>query len=581
MEKEHITGLMLGITTKDSILFSNGFGYADLETKRVVDDHTLFRMGSVTKMFVSLGILKLVSEGKLNLNDELKLIAPEIPFENRWEKSSPIRIIHLLEHTSGFDDFTFNRFYSLEEKENKGISMVDIQSNSMHSRWEPGERYAYSNPNYSILGYLIEKISGMAYDKYLTDNILQPLGMLNSNFNVFSKIPNEEVKEYIYKNGQTVPIRSVTLLSGPDGALWSSANDMLKFLQLLLRNGSPIFEQNTITDMETTHSSLASKRGQKNGYGPANDNTFFPNAKYPFRGHEGIMGACFTSCKYNRELSLGYIISSNSNCNNSQIEELIVSYFEKDLPTNPLDSQPLDIDKISPFLGRYQFDSPRFSISAFSDKLQNAPLIYLEDGKLYFKKLLGKKEELIQTAPNTFTWKGMNMDLIYFTKTEDGKRVMLIKGVYYEHTSNFYALIIRVLLSIALLFCLSSIFLGIISIIQLIRGKLPWRIALPRTLPMIGSSMLIWSFLILLDVQKYSYKLSELGSINFRTMAIFIGTSLFSILALTSLFYAIGQYKNRGKSLFVHYLLLIGISMCAIMIFLLQNEWIGLRTWSL
>src|SRR5580700_11571654 len=72
VRQEHIVGLMLGITTKDSTLFSGGFGYADLEGWRKVDSQTLFRMGSITKLFVSLGILKLVSEGKLRLNDELK-----------------------------------------------------------------------------------------------------------------------------------------------------------------------------------------------------------------------------------------------------------------------------------------------------------------------------------------------------------------------------------------------------------------------------------------------------------------------------------------------------------------------------
>ena len=116
MRQEHITGLMLGITTKDSVLFSGGFGYADLDTRRTVDENTLFRMGSITKMFVSLGIMKLVNEGKLKLDDELKKIAPEVPFQNKWEATNPVRIIHLLEHTTGFDDIKINRMYSLDAK---------------------------------------------------------------------------------------------------------------------------------------------------------------------------------------------------------------------------------------------------------------------------------------------------------------------------------------------------------------------------------------------------------------------------------------------------------------------------------
>jgi CubicO group peptidase (beta-lactamase class C family) len=116
---EHIVGLMLGITTKDSTLFSGGFGYADWVNGRKVDAGTLFRMGSITKLFVSLGILKLVSEGKLSLTDELREIAPEIPFHNPWERRHPLLIIHLLEHTTGFDDVKLNRMYSLDTTENE------------------------------------------------------------------------------------------------------------------------------------------------------------------------------------------------------------------------------------------------------------------------------------------------------------------------------------------------------------------------------------------------------------------------------------------------------------------------------
>jgi len=340
MKQENITGLMLGITTKDSVIFSGGFGYSDLDAKRRVDEKTLFRMGSITKMFVSLGIMKLVSEGKLKLDDELKKIAPEVPFQNKWESTNPVRIVHLLEHTTCFDDIKLNRMYSLDAKENTGIDMMLVHKNSMICRWKPGERFAYSNPNYAILGYIIEKLSGTPYSQYLTENILTPLGMMNSNFNLRSKFPQKDVKEYIVKNGKTIRVKSVTLLSGPQGALWSSAEDMVRFLQLFLRKGSPLFTANTIAEIETAHSSLAARSGQKNGYSLGNDNTFFGYSKLPFRGHGGLTGTCFSSCKYNRELGIGFVLASNSNNNNYRVEDLIVSYFEKTLPAThmPIES---------------------------------------------------------------------------------------------------------------------------------------------------------------------------------------------------------------------------------------------------
>jgi len=581
IKQENITGLMLGITTKDSVIFSGGFGYADLDTKRKVDESTLCRMGSITKMFVSLGIMKLVNEGKLSLNDELKKIATEVPFKNKWESTHPVRIVHLLEHTSGFDDIKLNRMYSLDTNENTGIDMMLIHKNSMKCRWKPGERFAYSNPNYAILGYIIEKISRKSYSQYLTENILIPLGMMNSNFNLRSKFPEKDVKEYIVKSGKTIQVPSVTLLSGAPGALWSSAEDMVKFLRLFLRNGDSLFSSNTITEIETAHSSLAARYGQKNGYALGNENTSFVYSKFPFRGHGGITGTCFSSCKYNRDLGIGFVVASNSNHSNYRVEELIVSYFEQNITPNNLATQPLDEKAIEPYLGRYQFESPRNEITAFPDKFQDAPKIYLKNDRLYFKPLIGDPSELLQIGPTTFAWRGMNMPLICFTKNDQGKNIMMIRGSYFEQTFNFWAMFKRVVLIIALIFSLSSFVLGIASLIGIMIGKLNWRDLIPRVTPMIGVGLLIWAVLNLLEVQNYTYKLAELKTINMRTMIVFFGTSVFGIASIVSLFFSIRMFSKQKNRWFAYYFLLTSISLCFIAVILWQIGWLGLRTWAL
>jgi len=538
-------------------------------------------MGSITKMFVSLGIMKLVNEGKLKLDDELKKIAPEVPFKNKWESTNPVRVVHLLEHTSAFDDIKLNRMYSFDTNENTGIDMMLVHKNSMTCRWKPGERFAYSNPNYAILGYIIEKLSAKPYNQYLTENILIPLGMLNSNFNLRSRFPQKDVKEYIVKNGKTIPVRSVTLLSGPPGALWSNADDMVRFVQLFLRNGDSLFSANTITEIETAHSSLAARSGQKNGYSLGNDNTFFGYSKFPFRGHGGLTGTCFSSCKYNRELGIGFVLASNSNNNNYRIEELIVSYFEQNTIAKDLPIQSIDKKAIEPFLGRYQFESPRNEISAFSDKFQNAPKIYLKNGRLYFKPLIGDPSELLQTGPMTFAWRGMNIPLICFTKNDNGKNVMMIGGSYFEQTSNFWAMLKRGAIIITLLFALSAVILGIASLIGIIFGKLSWRDLIPRVIPMIGVGLLVWAVLNLVEVQNYTYKLAELDTINLRTMIIFSGTSAFSIASIVSLFFSIRMFSKQKKRWFAYYFLFTSIALFFIAAILWQNGWIGLRTWAL
>src|SRR5258705_2488640 len=356
---------------------------------------------------------------------------------------------------------------------------------------------------------------------------------------------------------------------------------MVRFLQLFLRNGNPLFTANTIAEIETAHSSLAARSGQKNGYSLGNDNTFFGYSKFCFRGHGGLTGTCFSSCKYNRELGIGFVLASNSNNNDYRVEDLIVSYFEQNIPAKNLPIQSIDKKAIEPFLGRYQFESPRNEIAALTDKFQNAPKIYFKNDRLYFKPLIGDPSELLQTGRLTFAWQGMNMPLICFTKNDNGKNVMMIGGTYYEQTSNFWAILKRVVLMIALLFSLSSFISGIASLIGRIFGKLSWRELIPGVIPMIGVGLLISAVLNLLEVQNYTYKLAELTTINLRTMIIFFGTSAFGIASITSLFFSIRMFSKQKKRWFAFYFLLTSISLFFIAVILWQNGWIGLRTWAL
>lgn len=576
---EHITGLMLGITTKDSIIFSGGFGYADIDKHRKVDQHTLFRLGSVTKMFVSLGIMKLVHEGKLNLNDEISKIASDIPLQNKWESTHPLKLVHLLEHTSGFDDIKLNRMYSTDTNENKGIDMMLVHKPSMICRWRPGERQSYSNPNYAILGYIIQKITGMPYERYLTETILQPLGMTQSNFNLHSHYPEQDVKEYIFRNGQTIQVPGVTLLSGPQGALWSNANEMVKFLQLFLRNGAPLVTKETIDEIETTHSLLNSTIRLKSTYALGNTSANI-NGKYLWRGHDGLTGTCYSDCFYNRDLNIGFVISSNSNNNHYAIWKLIISYLEQDKPVIPLHEVTMDKNSVEPYMGYYEFKSPRNEISGFKDKLLNLVKIEWINGKLLFNPIIGESTEIIQTAPMTFAFKGDNSAQIVFTKNSVGKICMMINGSYYEKTSTAWAIGKRLIAIISIVLLLSYIGYGIIALIQFSLKKIRLFDFIMRILPIVGIGFFGWALSYLLEVQKYTYKMYELGTINQITIIIFLGTSLFGIISIMNLLYTFSLIKRVKRWLFC-YLLLAGLSMFIISLFLHQNEWIGLRTWAL
>ncbi|PSL45425.1 CubicO group peptidase (beta-lactamase class C family) [Chitinophaga niastensis] len=578
VQEQHIPGLMLGITTKDSVLFSGGFGYADLQTKRPVDNQTLCRLGSITKSFVALGILKLVEQGKLQLNDLLKNIAPDVPFQNQWEADHPVRIINLLEHTTGFDDIKFDNAYTLDKKTYTNKDLILLHKNSMVCRWKPGSRYTYCNVNYIILGYIIKKLTGLEYERYLTEELLLPLGMHNTNFNLWGKYPDKEVKEYADSSGLMKQVPSVTVLFGPAASLWSCADDMVKFLQLFLREGSPILSAAGIHDMETPHSSLAAKAGLKTGYAMANASGHL-YYKSLFRGHMGSVGTCSSDYLYSHESGIGLVLSSNGNGGLRSIEDLIIQYFERNKPERILKDEPLDKTTISPYLGYYQYEAPRFDLLTFKDRLIVVK-VEIDKDNLYYN-FFGRKVKLLQTSSLTFREEGTIAPSVIFTRNEAGKRMVVINDQYCEKVSAVATIDKLSIIAITVILALLSLPLGIVSIIASLAGKLKWR-RLPLTLlPVLSVMLLIWglmNFFNALDANYLAYQLRTIGS---RSLAIFTGTLLSGLLATITLVLVVKQFKKWPNRFIKWWLLITAVSIFLITLFLLDYGWIGLRTWAM
>ncbi len=580
VNRDHVPGMMIGLVTKDSVIYSGGFGYADVAGNRPASNNMLFRLGSITKMFIALSVLQLVQEGKLHLDDELKKVAPEVPFQNKWEATHPVRIVNLLEHTAGFDDMKLNRMCSQDKKEYSGAAMMLMQQPSMISRWKPGERHAYSNPGYVILGYIIEKISGKPYGQYIAENILQPLKMNHTNFNAFSKINEYDTKQYVVHSGKIIEVPSINCLMAPAGSLWSCANDMTKFLHLFLNNGKPIFSDSLIAEMETVHSTLASSAGLRSGYGLANEDMFLFK-KSGWKGHTGLMGTCFSIFSYNRRLGVGFIMSSNGNQQNWQIESLLADYLEQHTITESLVTTTTDVKAIMPFTGQYLFENPRNEIGAFKDKLLNNVEVSVENNAVVITPLFGSTMKLVQVSPLQFAFEGANRATIIFTKNEEGKNVMNLNGAYYEQASFFKAKGKFYLAVLAVLFALSAALAGLISPIGFYTGKVKKDQLWLRQLPVIALALLTWAVMKTLEVQDESYLLSELTSINTRTIIIFAGTLLFAIFSVIHLIIVLRRFGKFKNKFFAVYWLLVSLSLCYISFVLFQNGWIGLRTWAM
>lgn len=573
-------GLLLCIVSKDSVMFGSGLGYADINSKLMVNEYTQFRLGSITKTFTSMAILYLVSEGKIKLTDELKKIAPEIPFKNSWESTNPVRIIHLLEHTAGFDDSHFKAIYNSTDEDLSVLDAVKYNSNSLVSRWQPGERFSYSNPDYAILGYVIEKYSGKAWHEYIKEKILVPLEMNNTNFDL--RITREEnyAKGYKLLDNKNIKIPFYANLDGASGSLNSSSADMAKFIQFFLndwkKNGKPWLPVSVLNDMEIPHSNLAAQNGLLNGYGLGNSSTAY-DAKVIFHGHNGGFPGFTSKFAYNRKLGVGYAICNNNETDNSKIIKIITDYLTQDISVSNSNIIISDAKNIKPYLGHYQFLSPRYELLDIFESLFSGYSFILSGDRLLEMDVFGGMDTLVQTSTNKFRKNNFNSATYLFTTNKQGEKILIRDGAYYKKINIFWLRLQQVLFVLSIL----SVFVGFLFYL--------WKLIIACVkkqhrqqfkyfiIPFISSLSLLS---IIYPVMHFMENILDTSTMNIYTLILYIGTLLFGVLSVVNIILIFKYWRNQNNISLKYFLLINGLLSFYLAVLLFQNDWIGIQTWN-
>ncbi|HYP07424.1 MAG TPA: serine hydrolase [Bryobacteraceae bacterium] len=224
--KNQFMGAVL-VARGNQVVFSKGYGSANLEWKIPNTPNTKFRLGSVTKQFTGAAILLLQERGKLSVEDPVKKHLPDAP--DSWDK---ISIFHLLTHTSGIPSFTgFADYGKLRPFAATPAELV-AKFRDKPLEFEPGEKWVYSNSGYVLLGHLIEKVSEASYEKFVTDNIFKPLGMNDSGYDSNAAIIPRRASGYT-PSPEGVRQAGFIHMTIPHaaGALYSTTEDLLKWHQ--------------------------------------------------------------------------------------------------------------------------------------------------------------------------------------------------------------------------------------------------------------------------------------------------------------------------------------------------------------
>jgi len=227
------------------VILSKGYGSANLEWNIPNSPTTKFRLGSITKQFTAASVLLLEERGKLSTGDPVKKYLPDAPAA--WDK---ITIFHLLTHTSGIPNFTSFPEYKKIEPFATTPGEVVARFRDKPLDFAPGEKWSYSNSGYLLLGYLIEKITGGSYEKFVTENIFTPLGMKDSGCDSNSAVIAHRASGYVH-DARGFENAGFIHMSIPHaaGALYSTTEDLLKWEQGLF--GGKVLKPESLAKMTT------------------------------------------------------------------------------------------------------------------------------------------------------------------------------------------------------------------------------------------------------------------------------------------------------------------------------------------
>jgi CubicO group peptidase (beta-lactamase class C family) len=417
----HIPGMSLAIVHRDHVDLACGLGFANVVSKTPATAGTRFRIGSTSKAFASLSILKLVNEGKLSLTDSVRKIAPEVWFENKWEDTDPVLVVDLLEHTTGWDDMHF-REYLKDDPKMSLLNAFDYDHSSRISRWRPGTREAYCNSGPAVAAYIVEKLTSQRFEDYVQKNFFDPIGMKTATYFeplmregywgesnppvwVGGDDPSTGLTKLYHSDGKT-PFPYWNLIYRPAGSINASANDMATYVQFYLNRGEignqVIMPSTSIDRLETPTRSWAAQQGLKTGYGLSSYTSIHEGRLY--HGHNGGVLGGITEMAYLVDDGVGYFFSVNAGNLEAfqKIGKTIRAYITRDLPRPvlpPIGKLPIDTEQ---YAGWYEYDSPREQNLHFLLRILGLAKIHFEDGQMHLSALSDTSAVFVPVSDSQF-----------------------------------------------------------------------------------------------------------------------------------------------------------------------------------
>ncbi|MFC2117390.1 serine hydrolase domain-containing protein [Bacteroidota bacterium] len=578
--KNKLPGISICFVSKDSITDRYNYGYSNLENKIVVNSNTPFKLGSITKSFLALAIMKLNYEGEIDLNETIKELIPEISFINPWEDTHPIKIIHLLEHTSGFDDIHLNDLSIINISDIPLSQVLKHQEKSLVSRWKPGMYNSYSSVGYTVLGYILEKVTGVKYEEYIEQKIFTPLKMYESSL-FWNEFPVQITLGYD-NNYNVLP--NTYMYARPAGSMYSDIEDMSKFVRMMLNYGAlgdcQILPKEIIQKMETPQSSISSRKGIKIGFGAGIISNLKNGQKWHY--HNGGGPGCLASYYYSRELEKGFCLLTNSmniEAVNS-IKALLINEITKDLEqqNNTLDIVAKRGEKT--FVGYFKLMNHRNEIFSFLEDIFSGIKVFKQGDTLVIKELFTSEKVFVHSDNNLYKKNGEKEVSACIYTTELNKMGISVGSIYYEKTSHFKFLSIWAyigLISFLIIFVIVDLVVSLIknSIQLILRKKLKVKYLILKFSHLLSFSMIIVPIILVSSQSTVEYSLKTTENMMFC-----IGGWVFFVMSILNIIYSVIRRVHDQKSAWQVFYIASSTLIFSFALTLFNLGIIGLKLWS-
>lgn len=576
-------GASVVLASMDQVLWAEGIGSADLASGQEVTPETMFRAGSISKSFVAIALLKLQEQGKVRLDDRLRDLVGDVEFANPWESTDPLRLVHLLEHTSGFDELGVRDWAAAAPDCELRVSLA-VDPRPRTSRWRPGSFYSYSNAGYALAGYAVERASGEPFDHYIENEVFAPLQMTTATF-----LQTETVRQRLATGYGPDGVTATSYEHVPGrsaGALNVTPIELVHLVQMLLNRGvfrgTRLLEPESVDRLQSAATGLGATGRAR--YGLGNYPTFYKG--FRFHGHGGAIESYVARYGYAPDRGVGYVLMLNSFNRSAleQTEKLILGYLTRDWGTASLPTATVSDDRLRQFAGYYEPHTPRVESERFVDRLLGVQQVAVAGGGLKVNGLAGEMTLLPAGGDGLFRGEEESDATVAFVESDGEMFAVSMNSqqgrTNYRRTPGWWVWGQRAIAVFCAVMMLSAVLFALVWVPRKLLGRMRGvRHISVRALPVVAV-FLVAAATALLIAGSADYPDERFGVPTVWSVGFCVLTWLFAGTAIVGLMQTIRAQRWEVNRWVRRHALLVSVANVVVVGYLGYWGIIGLRTWA-